>query len=69
MDHYRQRWCDDIGKDYFSQEYWYLFTVTLVSHWRQIPLSVSEAHDCIKTGSSKTRQNRLEKLIEEHMFF
>ena len=69
MDHYGQRWLDDIGKDYFSQEYWYLFTVTLISHWQQAPLSVSEACDCMKTGSSKTRQNRLQKLIEEHMFF
>lgn len=69
MDHYGQRWLDDIGKDYFSQEYWYLFTVALVSHWRQTPLSVSEACDCMKTGSSKTRQNRLQKLITEHLLF
>ncbi len=69
MDHYGQRWLDDIGKDYFSQEYWYLFTVTLVYHWRGTPLSISEACDCMKTGSSKTRQNRLQKLITEHLFF
>ena len=69
MDNYGQRWLDDIGKDYFSQEYWYLFTVALVSHWRQAPLSISEACDCMKTGSPKTRQNRLQKLITEHMLF
>ena len=69
MDRYGQRWLDDIGQDYFSQEYWYLFTVTLVYHWRETPLSVSEACDCMKTGSSKTRQNRLQKLITEHLFF
>ena len=69
MDQYGQRWLDDIGKDYFSQEYWYLFTVTLVHHWRETPLSISEACDCMKTGSSKTRQNRLQKLITEHLFF
>ncbi|MCY3794293.1 MAG: hypothetical protein OXG51_07950 [Gammaproteobacteria bacterium] len=69
MDRYGQRWLDDIGKDYFSQEYWYLFTVTLVHHWRGTPLSISEACDCMKTGSSKTRQNRLQKLITEHLFF
>ena len=69
MDHYGQRWLDDIGKDYFSQEYWYLFTVTLVHHWRNAPLSISEACNCMKTGSSKTRQNRLQKLISEQLFF
>ena len=69
MDHYGQRWLDDIGKAYFSQEYWYLFTVTLVHHWRETPLNISEACDCMKTGSSKTRQNRLQRLITEHLFF
>ncbi len=69
MDRYGQRWLDDIGKDYFSQEYWYLFTVALVHHWRDSPLSISEACDCMKTGSSKTRQSRLHKLITEHLFF
>ena len=69
MDDYGQRWLDDVGKDYFSQEYWYLFTVALVSHWQGTPLSVSGACDCTKTGSSKTRQNRLGKLITEHMLF
>ncbi len=69
MDRYGQRWLDDIGKDYFSQEYWYLFTVTLVHHWRESPLSISEACDCMQTGSSKTRQSRLQKLIAEHLFF
>lgn len=69
MDRYGQCWLDDIGKDYFSQEYWFLFTVTLISHWRKTPLTVSEACDCMKTGSSKTRQNRLQKLITEHLLF
>lgn len=68
MENYGQNWLDDIGKDYFSQEYWYLFTITLAYHWRQTPLSVSEACDSMKTGSSKTRENRLKKLIAEHFF-
>ena len=68
MENYGQSWLDDIGKDYFSQEYWYLFTITLVYHWRQDPLSISGACDSMKTGSSKTRENRLKKLIAEHLF-
>ena len=68
MENYGQSWLDDIGKDYFSQEYWYLFTITLAYHWGQTPLSISEACDSMKTGSSKTRENRLKKLIAEHMF-
>ena len=68
MESYGQSWLDDIGKDFFSQEYWYLFTITLVYHWRQVPLSISGACDSMKTGSSKTRENRLKKLIAEHLF-
>lgn len=68
MENYGQNWLDDIGKDFFSQEYWYLFTITLVYHWRQSPLSISAACDSMKTGSSKTRENRLKKLIAEHLF-
>ena len=67
MENYGQSWFDDIGKDYFSQEYWYLFTMTLAYHWRKSPLSVSEACASMKTGSSKTRETRLKKLIEEHL--
>ena len=68
MENYGQIWLDDIGKDYFSQEYWYLFTITLVYHWRETPLSISDAYDSMKTGSSKTRENRLKKLIAQHLF-
>ena len=68
MEHYGQSWLNDIGKDYYSQEYWYLFTITLAYHWRQAPLSISEACDSMKTGSSKTRETRLKKLIAEHFF-
>ena len=68
MENYGQSWLDDIGKDYFSQEYWYLFTITLAYHWRHTPLSISEAYDSMKTGSSKTRETRLKKLIAEHLF-
>ncbi len=68
METYGQSWLEDIGKAYFSQEYWYLFTVTLTHYWRSTPLNVSDACDSMKTGSSKTRENRLRKIIAEHFF-
>ncbi len=67
MDDYGQRWLDDIGKDYFSQEYWYLFTVALVSHWRQTPLSVSEACQSMRTGSSRTKEKRVSLAVTRGM--
>ena len=44
--------------------------LTVRSQFRlAILLKVSTACDCIKSGSSKIRNNRLQKLIAEHMFF
>ena len=66
MDHSGQRWLDDIGKDHFSQEYWHLFTVALVSHvhsllgsWKSQPLTMSEACQSVRTGSSRTKEKRV----------
>ena len=66
MEDYGQAWLDDTGREFYSQEYWYLVTMTLVCHWRRKPLNVSDAYRSMKTGSSKTRQNRLGKIIAEH---
>ena len=68
MEDYGQTWLEDIGKALFSQEYWYLFVITLIHHWRQAPLNISDACRSMKTGSSKTRENRLKKLIAQHWF-
>lgn len=59
MEDYGQAWLEDTGRDFYSQEYWYLVTMALVRHWQGKPLNVSDACRSMKTGSSKTRENRL----------
>ena len=66
MEDYGAAWLADTGKEFYSQEYWYLVAMTLVRHWRGAPLSVSDACRSMKTGSSKTRENRIKKVIAEH---
>ena len=66
MEDYGAAWLADTGKEFYSQEYWYLVAMTLVRHWQGAPLNVSDACRSMKTGSSKTRENRLKKLIAEH---
>lgn len=66
MEDYGQAWMEDTGSDFYSQEYWYLLTITLVRHWQCKPLNVGDAYRLMKTGCSKTRENRLKKLMAEH---
>ena len=49
MEPYGQVWYEDIGRDYFNQEHWYL------RYWRGEPLNIGDACNCMKTGSARTR--------------
>ena len=64
MESYGQVWYEDIGRDYFSQEYWYLLVIAMVRYWRHEPLYIGDACDCMKTGSARTRETRLRRLFD-----
>jgi len=50
---------------YFTQEYWYLF-VGIVSHaWQNRSLTISAACQLMKTGSARTREDRLKKAEQD----
>ena len=68
MEDYGQVWQEDFGRAFFSQEYWYLFVVALVRFWRGRPLNVGDACATMKTGSAKTRETRLKRLVDEGWF-
>ena len=68
MEDYGQVWREDFGRTFFSQEYWYLFVVALVRYWRQEPLNVGDACATMRTGSAKTRETRLKRLVDEGWF-
>ena len=68
MEDYGQVWREDFGRTFFSQEYWYLFVVALVRHWHREPLNVGDARATMRTGSPKTRETRLKRLVDEGWF-
>ena len=68
MEDYGQVWQEDFGRAFFSQEYWYLFVVALVRFWHGRPLNVGDACATMKTGSAKTRETRLKRLVDEGWF-
>ena len=68
MEDYGQVWREDFGRAFFSQEYWYLFVVALVRFWHEDSLNVGDACNTMKTGSPKTREMRLKRLVDEGWF-
>lgn len=49
--------------DYFTQEYWYLFAGCLTHHWNGAPLTVSAACQVMKSGSNRTREDRIKRAV------
>lgn len=50
---------------YFTQEYWYLFVGVVTSVWQEKPLTISAACQLMKTGSARTREDRLKKAVQD----
>lgn len=48
---------------YFTQEFWYLLVGCMVSNWQGTPLTVSAASQRMKTGSNRTREERIKKAV------
>ncbi|WP_417470465.1 hypothetical protein [Maricaulis sp.] len=48
---------------YFTQEYWYLFVACLRGSWRGTPMSISGACQAMKTGSNRTREERINRAV------
>jgi len=63
MERYGEVWYEDIGRDYFNQEYWYLLVSVIVRYWRGELMNVGAACACMKTGSMRTREARLRRLL------
>ncbi len=50
---------------YFTQEYWYLFVGVVTSAWKGRPLTINAACQVMKTGSARTREDRLKKAVQD----
>lgn len=50
---------------YFTQEYWYLFVGVVTSAWQGRPLTINAACQMMKTGSARTREDRLKKAVQD----
>ncbi|SDE68491.1 hypothetical protein SAMN04488071_3533 [Kordiimonas lacus] len=50
---------------YFTQEYWYLFVGVVTSAWEGRSLTINAACQMMKTGSARTREDRLKKAVQD----
>lgn len=50
---------------YFTQEFWYLLVGCMVENLKGQPLTVSAACQRMKTGSNRTREERLKKAVDD----
>jgi hypothetical protein len=50
---------------YFTQEFWYLFVGCLVAEWRGRPLTVGAACQVMKSGSNRTREERIKRAVDD----
>ncbi len=51
--------------NYFTQEFWYLLVGCLVAHMKDRPMTVSAACQSMKSGSNRTREERLKRAVDD----
>lgn len=55
----------DYKANYFTQEFWYLLVNCMINDWKGTPLSVSGACQYMKSGSNRTREERIRKAVSD----
>lgn len=55
----------DNRASYFTQEFWYLLVNCMINEWKGTPLSVSGACQQMKSGSNRTREERIRKAVAD----
>ncbi|WP_417621378.1 hypothetical protein [Parasphingorhabdus sp.] len=51
--------------NYFTQEFWYLLVGCMIAHWSGKPMSVGAACQSMKSGSNRTREERLKRAVND----
>lgn len=51
--------------NYFTQEFWYLLVGCVIAHWRERPMTVGIACQIMKSGSNRTREERIKRAVDD----
>lgn len=67
LDAYARDWDEsfDHRASYFTQEFWYLLVNCMIANWKGSPLTVSGACQHMKSGSNRTREDRIRRAVDD----
>lgn len=67
LEAYARDWDEtfEFRPDYFTQEFWYLLVGVWIADSRGAPLTVSRACQLMKSGSNRTREDRLKRAVDD----
>jgi len=64
---YARDWDQTFGEqtNYFTQEFWYMLIGCVRAHWAGNPLTVSQLTQRMKSGSNRTREERIKRAVDD----
>ena len=67
LEFYARDWDEAFGgrPNYFTQEFWYMLVGCLRADWQGTPLSVSQLAQTMKSGSNRTRDERIKRAVDD----
>lgn len=67
LEFYARDWDDAFGgrPSYFTQEFWYMLVGCLRADWAGHPLTVSQLAHSMKSGSNRTREDRIKRAVDD----
>ncbi|WP_022693900.1 helix-turn-helix domain-containing protein [Ponticaulis koreensis] len=67
LEFYARDWDETFGSRsaYFTQEFWYMLVGCVRAHWAGNPLTVSQLAHTMKSGSNRTREERIKKAVDD----
>lgn len=67
LEAYARDWDDAFGNrpGYFTQEFWYLLVGCMIADWRGRPMTMSAACQAMKSGSNRTREERIKRAVDD----
>jgi len=67
LEFYARDWDDTFGAqtNYFTQEFWYMLIGCVRADWAGQPLTVSQLAQSMKSGSNRTREERIKRAVDD----
>lgn len=67
LEFYARDWDECFGgrPSYFTQEFWYMLVGCLRADWAGHPLTVSQLAHSMKSGSNRTREERIKRAVDD----